>query len=268
MTAYLLIIFTTLTSVVLLLLVPQEKFFNSQKRGISRFTWRTWFVIFLNILTLILSLRKQNIDNIEIKQKQEQINRLEKNDSLVKKQLDNFGFQFDFNSQKLLKKIDSSLIYKSYSTSILNKVIQKPQIDICRRGIQVKFFDDTTISFNIPYCALTDENAYNVNLSSIIIYNNPVDYRILNSVPDVFPRNIVLTNEMGKAIEFKLSPINLNRIDSIYLFVIGSYTNIDNTSTFLVKDIFKKSQITTEWVRLMGKEDSDIRKFLRVKRLL
>jgi hypothetical protein len=262
MTTYLIISFTTFTSLLLLVLSPPEKFYKSGRKWFKKLTWRAWIVILLMLGTMIFTLVNQSSQHKESILKDAQIITLVKSDSSIKKQLECFGLLFDSNTNRVLSRIDSS--FKSDSI----KAVQRPHIDICKDGIQVNFFNDTTISVYIPYCAVTDDNAYNVNIHSFVLFKVENNYVISNIEKEIFPEGIVITKELGKAIEYKLSPVSFSKIDSIYLFISGSYTNIDKSLTFTLVDIFKRSKITTKWVRILGNENLTLRNFLRTKGLL
>ncbi|MXV49459.1 hypothetical protein GS399_00625 [Pedobacter sp. HMF7647] len=141
--------------------------------------------------------------------------------------------------------------------------ITRPVIDICHRGISVTKINDSTTSFDIPYCSGKSANAYDVKLESAVLLNTPRGLHMLNTFSHPFPDGIHLTYETGKSIEFVLEPFNYS-LNSVYICIKGSYTNEKKDAIFPVFDIFKFNSKTGRWIRTLGKEDEEIRKFLNL----
>ena len=262
MDSYIFIVITSLVSLSVLLLSPPDKFYKICAPWYKKFTWRAWLTISMNLIVMFLTLLKQSSDQKESDRKQRQINRIERANSSMRAQLELFNLQYDSNSEKIFRKLDSS----SQKRPIPSK--QRPVLDLCNRGIQVDLINDSTISVDIPYCAITQEDAYNVDLQDIVLLHNNGKYLILSTTSTKFPKNIAISRETGKAIQYDLHPVNKSMLDSIYFFVKGSYMNNDNSLTFKVSDIFKHSPTTSKWVRLVGIEDANVRRYLLSKKLL
>tara|TARA_B100000780_G_scaffold274229_1_gene238944 strand:- start:1488 stop:2057 length:570 start_codon:yes stop_codon:yes gene_type:complete len=156
------------------------------------------------------------------------------------------------------KKIDQE---KEKSTEL------RPIVDLCNRGISVDKINDSSATFNIPYCSGKNANAYNVKLRTAILLKDGDDLKILNDIDEGFPENIILTYETGKSISYILNGFNLKWIKDIYIYVRGSYSNEKETLTFQVSDIFKFSPVTKTWVRLVGEENKKVRKFIELHKM-
>lgn len=143
------------------------------------------------------------------------------------------------------------------------KLVERPFIVLCKRGIQVEQLNDTTAYFDIPYCAGKNANAYNVELQTAIIIkleNN--ELKIIAPFQEKFPKNITLSYETGQSINYKLSPFSIEWISKIYIYVKGSFTDRDKTHTYPVLDIYKFNSYTNDWVKLLDEEDKSVRLFL------
>ncbi|HYG37510.1 MAG TPA: hypothetical protein VD908_02775 [Cytophagales bacterium] len=144
----------------------------------------------------------------------------------------------------------------------------RPIIDLCRRGISVKKINDSVTSFDIPYCAGKNANAYNVKLRTFILLRETAELKLISNLDEEFPDNIVLSYETGKTITYTLSPFDYNKIIETYIYVKGSYTDELNYQTFLVSDLYKYSSLSNNWVQTLGEENKDVRKFLKLNKIL
>lgn len=145
---------------------------------------------------------------------------------------------------------------------------ERPVIDLCHRGISVKQIDDTTAYFDIPYCSGKNVNAHNVKLQTAIILNDKNRLGIVAPFSERFPDNITLTYETGKSISYKLSPFRANFVKQIFICVKGSFTNDDETKIYPVFHVYKYSDVTTQWIRAIGDEEEEVRKFLTSQNVL
>jgi hypothetical protein len=140
---------------------------------------------------------------------------------------------------------------------------ERPIVDLCNRGITVTQLNDTTVFFDIPYCSGKNANAYNVKLQTSIILKTTNSLKVIAPTDETFPENIILTYETGKSISYKLSPFTRAFIYQTYIYVKGSFTNEDESRIFQISDLFKYSTISNNWVRLIGKENEEVRNFLK-----
>ncbi len=143
-----------------------------------------------------------------------------------------------------------------------------PIIDLCRKGISVTKVNDSTATFDIPYCSGKNANAHNVKLRTTILLKNENEIKVLNDIDEEFPENIVLTHETGKSISYVLNGFDYDWIKDTYIYVRGSYSNEKNTLNFPVSDIFKFSSVTQSWVRILGEENKSVRKFIELNKLI
>lgn len=137
-----------------------------------------------------------------------------------------------------------------------------PVIDLCHKGINVFKVNDSTLRFDIPYCASKNANAYNVKLMSAIILKQNDHFEVLYPFSDEFPDGIVLTYEQGKSISYSLSPLDSAILEKIYICIKGQFTNDDKSLIIPVKDIFKLNPFDNKWVRTLGEEDKLIRAYI------
>lgn len=141
------------------------------------------------------------------------------------------------------------------------KLLEKPFVDICNRGISVKQIDHQKIFFDIPYCAGSKAHAYNVKLDNALITPNDNGFRYSSNFGDYFPDNITLTNESGRVMHYSLYPFSIELAVQSYIVVKGTYENITGDK-FNVFDVFKFSQPTNSWVRAMGAELDKVKSFV------
>ena len=144
----------------------------------------------------------------------------------------------------------------------------RPIVDLCKRGISVTKVNDSTATFDIPYCSGKNANAHNVKLRTAILLKNENDIKVLDDSNEEFPENIVLTYESGKSISYVLNGYNYDWIKDTYIYVRGNYSNEANTLNFPVSDIFKFSLITQSWVRIVGEENKSVRIFIELNKLI
>lgn len=140
-------------------------------------------------------------------------------------------------------------------------------MDLCLRGITHKFLNDSTLNLDIPYCALTNTAAYNVQLKMIVLEKTPTGYRVVMSQTSNLANDLVITKELGKSINGTLEPVKANQLHQLRIYIKGSYTNIDRTKSFRVSDVFKPSTDGEKWMRALS-DDKEIRIFLASKKLL
>jgi len=145
---------------------------------------------------------------------------------------------------------------------------ERPIIDLCRRGINVEQINETTALFDIPYCSGKNANAYNVKLQTAIILKVQDKLHIAAPFDERFPDDISLSYETGKSITYKLYPYTQDMMEQTYIYVIGSFTNDDESKKYPVSDLFKYNTHSKTWIRTVGDEDEKIRNFLKPQHIL
>ncbi len=156
----------------------------------------------------------------------------------------------------------NQLLIETKKIEANSKKVEKPIIDLCKRGINVREIESNKVFLDIPYCSGKNSNAFNVKLENAVVtpFENKLVYA--SDFGDPFPDDITLSYETGKSMHYSIHPFTLEEALNSYIVVKGTYDD-EMSKTYNVLDIFKYSEPTNSWVRALGSEDTKIRNFVK-----
>lgn len=247
------------------------KLIDKRWKGLKIVTPRGWFIIALNFGVIILSVLQYSFNEKELKQKEiEASNKQTKRDSILKSNYDSslyvlkskfdttnlntvsivsqtlgeYGYLLDSTQKRLVK-----IIKDSSKTKIISA--EEPVLSICSfEGIKLARIENDAYYFDLLFCSNgAASTGYNIKAFIVIAdsLNNFLYFKDNLSLSD----ELQILKDAAFVQHFNFSnKINFN---FLYIYVKGTYKNIDRTKTYNLDAAYYYNKIGKTSGMVMGK---------------
>lgn len=239
------------------------KLLDKRRKGIKIVTKRGWLIISINLGIIILSALQYFFSEKDLKQKDNEATRRQTlRDSVLQSNYDSslyvlkskfdtsnintvstisqtlgkYGYLFDSAQKRLV-----SIIKDSSKTRII--VQQDPILSICSfEGIKLTKTESSINYFDILFCSeIAGSTGFNINiaivLSDTIPSNNYFYFKDNLKLRD----QLQISKDAAYVQHFNFS--DKLRFKYLYVYVTGTYTNIDRSKSYKIDDIYYYNKI-------------------------
>ena len=248
---------------VVIALLPSLGRLYHEENGVSSYKTTIWGKTLLvsSILGLLFTIGLYLYsENKEGENKQELKNELAKRDSLSHLEIEQsknetiealakYGLKYDSAKKEIITFIKGSTNAKD----------EKTVIGICPSdiGIVTERISDKEIHLDIRFCNFGNNPAYKVNITAEVLVKK--DETLQHNEFGKSPYNLTISNQTTYVMKGKL---NVNTIkwteDTLYLFLKGVYSNYQNTSKQIFRELYVYDYTKNQWGLPPGRSDLPI----------
>lgn len=281
MTAIIIIVIIALFVAISSFIASTGKVIDKRRKRLKFVTNRGWIIIGLNIGVIILSVLQYNFNERDLKKKDEEAQaKQEKRDSTLKASYDSSLFvlkrKFDTSNIITVSTVSQTLGKYGYMLDSSNKVLSKlikdsskvkvisgndPVFQICSPdGIRVDSSKNGKQYFEVNFCSIdASSTAFNINCTVVLsdLFGN---LRYLNTFSPI-TSSIQIATGYAQTAYFELN--NSEKYDALYIFVNGTYKNLDKTKQFNINTIYSYNLKTAFFGSLNGKTRDNIYNFIK-----